>query len=215
MRAFRALLLVCIASSASAGPNELWLGGGPRALRASSADALTSDTLDGGQLGYARALDVQLPYNLGLRIDGQLDWGSARGSLFQTMGTEIGSIAPTVGARVVYEPHRRIALSGRLGLGAAHETVTLTPAMGPEVSDGAWAAVASLTLAVDVRLFAGPRVDFGLRGQLGYVVASRVALTPHGDGPSDGTLTLPVMDESIGHLDLGGPMAAFGVVGSF
>jgi hypothetical protein len=215
MRALQASLLVCVASSASAGTNEVMFGTATRALRAPSADALTSDALTGGQLGYARALEVALPYDLVLWVDAQLEWGNAKGSLFQSTATDVTSIAPVIGARLVYEPHRRIAVSGRLGLGAAHESLSLTPSSGPEVSDGAWAAVASATLAVDVRLLVGPRFDFGLRGQLGYVVASRVALTPHRDGPDDGTLTLPVMDEPIGHLDLGGPTAALSVIGDF
>ena len=211
----RALPLLLVAATAHAGPNEISLGGNTRALRAPSADALTSDSLGGGQLSYARALDLELPYRLALWIDAGFEWGSAHGTMFQTMTTEIESFAPVAGARVTYVPHRRVAVAGRLAVGAPHESLTLTGASGLDARDHAWGALATASLAVDLRVIANPNIDLAVRLQLGYVEASRVGLTPHRDGPGDGTLTLPVMDQSIGHLDLSGPTAGISAVAAF
>src|SRR5690242_19630813 len=98
----RALLLLLISTTAAAGTNEVTLAGTTRALRAPSADAVTADALAGGTLRYARSLDLPVPGGLALWAEAALDWGSATGTMFQTMATDVGAIAPMLGARAEY-----------------------------------------------------------------------------------------------------------------
>ena len=61
----RAIVLLLVCSTAYAG-TELSVGSSDRALRSSSADAVTGDSLTGGQLGLAHQLHIDLP---GITID--------------------------------------------------------------------------------------------------------------------------------------------------
>src|SRR5687768_12212918 len=103
MRALIALTLVAgAATSAHAGNHEIAMGSYNRALRTSSANAVTDETLGGGQLGVARALRLDLYPKLEVWATAGFNWGGAEGTLFQTMTTEVDSYGFTLGGRARY-----------------------------------------------------------------------------------------------------------------
>lgn len=214
MRAALALTLVLgAAATVHAGNYEVTMGSYDRALRSSSANAVTDDTLGGGQLGTARALRLDLYPKLEVWATAGFNWGGAEGTLFQTMTTEIDSYGFTLGGRARYSLHRLVHLSGRLDLGPAHQSLTIT-GNGHTVSDGAWGGTATAAVGLDLMAIAYPRFSFGFRFDLGYVAASGVSLSPSEEGDSS-KIELDAMQASIGHLDLGGKFFAFSVLSQF
>jgi len=206
-----ALALVAAPALAVAQPNdEITFGSSIRALRSDSANAVTSDSLGGGQFGYARELPIALVPGLHLWATAGLGWGNATGTVFGTMTTEIDTLALTAGGRAVYTVHPNLAVSGRLELGSARTELTLQDTL----SDAAWAGVASSALAVDLNLLARPRIAIGLRFELGYVTATAPALAPRGSRDED-TIVLPEMQSSFGSLDLGGRYLSFSLLTQF
>jgi len=209
------LATILLTPAAHAGRYELGIGPTTRALRASSADALTGDTLGGGQFSAARRLDLPVFPGLVVWADAAIGWGSASGTMFQTLGTEIGSSSWTVGARARYRVIRNVWASGRLDLGMARASVTLTDASGRTARDHGWAPVTQAALGVDLLAVDRRSFAFGVRLELGYVAAAGVGLTAHPDSPSDGTLQLPMSSSSLGHLDLSGPSFDLAFVSQF
>lgn len=190
--------------------DEITMGSSIRALRSDSANAVTSDSLGGGHLGYARELPIDLVPGLHLWATAGLGWGNATGMLFGTMTTEIDTVALTAGGRAVYTLHPNLAVSGRLELGSARTELTLDDTL----SDAAWAGVASSAVAVDLALLARPQIAIGLRFELGYVTATAPALAPRGPREED-TIVLPEMPSSFGSLDLGGRYVSFSLLTRF
>lgn len=214
MRVLLALLLVTAASApAHAGDNELTIGSFSRALHTSSANAVTSDSLGGGHLAYGRALRLDLMPGLALWVAGEMTWGGATGTLFQSMSTEIDMLGFTAGGRAVYTLHPRLAVSGRLDVGTARTELTVHGA-GQALSDAAWAGIAGTGIGVDLLAMSRPRFSLGLRFELGYVTATAPALSPHA-AADDGKIELDAMQASIGSLDLGGRYLSFSVLSQF
>lgn len=209
MRAF-ALLLVC--STAYAG-NELSVGSSDRALRSSSADAVTGDSLAGGQLGLAHQLHVDLP---GVTVSATMGlwWGSAKGTLFD-LATDLGQSAYLVGGRARYAVVPHIAASAGVQVGLAHTSLALTDAMDRKVADSAWGGIAEGALGVDLLAIDTPRFSLGIRIELGYVAAAAVTLAGKQARPDDGTLHLQMTQASLGQLDLSGPYAGVSVMSAF
>jgi hypothetical protein len=205
--------LVLFATPAHAGNNEITIGSYERALRSSSADAVTADGLAGGSLTYARALDLSLVPRLTLWAEGSFGWGGATGTLFSTIGTQISNLGFTVGGRARYVPYRMIAVSGRIDVGTARTSLALHDTSGT-ATDSGWGAVTCAAIAADVIPVEKPRAGFGLRFELGYLAASGVTLTPQREGGGD-TLKLPTMSTSLGSLNLSGPFVAFSFLGQF
>jgi len=202
-------VVLLAAPAARADGNELAIGGGSRALRSASADAVTADSLGMGSLGYAHALDIGPVPRLALWAEAGFDWGSATGTMFQTHATKVSTEVVVVGLRAHYTLHRLIDATARVDLGTARTALSLDNA-----SDSGWGAVAEGALGVDLFASRSPTFGIGLRTELGYTATSAVAITPHTDQPSD-TLKLQMIESSIGHLDLSGPWFGISVIGTF
>jgi hypothetical protein len=205
-----ALLLVC--STAYAG-NELSIGSTNRALRSSSADAVTGDSYVGGQLAAAHDLHLGLR-DVTLSVTGALAWGGADGTLFD-MTSELGQSAYLIGVRARYAVLPHLAAGAAVQVGAAHTSLSLTDAMDRTVSDSGWGGLAEGALGLDLLALDGERFKLGLRVELGYVAAASVVLAGRSARPDDGTLRLPMTQASLGALDLSGPYAAVSVVSDF
>ena len=205
----RTLIILLIATAtAHADGNELWFGGGTRALRSTSADAVTSDSLGIGALGYEHALPVEIP-RVALWAEAGFSWGAADGNMFQTLKTHLDTQLFVVGARAHYRLHRLIDATARVDLGTARTALWVNDA-----SDAGWAAVAQGAVGLDLFAARSPGFGIGLRAELGYTATSGVALTPHSDQQGD-TLQLKMAGASIGHLDLSGPWLAISLIGAF
>jgi len=214
MRAFLALTIILgSAAAAHAGNTEVTFGSYNRALRSESANAVTDDTLGGGQLGAARNLRLELVPKLDIWATAGFGWGSAEGTLFQTMTTEVDTVGFTVGGRARYALHRHLHLSGRLDLGTARNALTIN-GNGHRVSDASWGGTVTTAVGLDLMIVAYPRFSLGFRFDLGYVTATSVALSPSEEGDSS-KIELDAMQASIGHLDLGGRFLAFSVLSQF
>ena len=213
-----AILLAVLLAAATAHAddhNELTLTETNRALRTSSANAVTGDSLIGGALGYARKLDIELVPKLELWATGAFAWGGVDGQRFQTLTTRIDTLAFTVGARARYSLHRLVAASARLDVGTARAALSLNDEMGHSASDHGWGATTQAGLALDFYAIRGSHVTLGLRFELSEVATSSIPLTATPASSSADTLTLEMTAASLGSLNLSGPCFAASFVGQF
>jgi hypothetical protein len=216
MRALLALaLLTAAASSAHAGDHEVTIGSEVRALRSTSANALTSDSLGSGVLGYAHAVPIDLLPGLGLWATAAYRWGSVEGTMFQTLTTSLDTLSLTVGGRARYPLRRWIVAEAALDLGSARAAVSLDDGAGHSASDNGWGATVKVAAGLEVLLVRTRRVSLGIRLDLGYVEASRIGLSATPASGSDGTLQLAMDTASLGQLDLSGPVFATSVLSQF
>ena len=139
--------------------------------------------------------------------------GSAEGTMFQTMTTDLSALGFTGGLRARYLLHRLVAASARAGLGAQRVNVGITD-QSTSVSDHAWGTMASVGAALDMFAVARPPFGFGLRAEFGYVMARAIELTPRSETSGD-ALRLPMTELPLGSLDLSGPTFAVSLVGQF
>ncbi len=211
-----AIVLLLLTATAYADDNELTIGSSTRALRTSSANALTEDSLTGGALAYARRLDLQLVPGLELWAQATFAWGGADGTMFQTVTTELDTMAFTAGGGVRYPLWRRVvAATGRLEIGTARAAVELRDGSGHSATDQGWGAITSATAGLELYAVRKPQFGFGVRFELGAVATSSISLTatPADDGGK--TLELDMMAASLGSLNLSGPVFAAALVGQF
>lgn len=219
-RSLLAAAAVLATAPAHADPNrdELSLGATARALRSSSANALTGANLAGGSLGVARDvghdLGVALPAALSLWLEAGFATGSATGEMFQSLATSIETLDLTAGLAARYRLHRLLGASLRLATGAQRVRVALDDHAGAPAYDHAWGARASAAVSLDLFALSRPPLGLGVRLEAGYVAAQHLALTPHTDAPSD-ALTLAMTSAALGHLDLSGPSATVSLLGQF
>lgn len=206
MRLLAILVLVTTAGLASADNHEILVGWQDRSMRAPSADAVTGDNLGGAQIGYAHVLPVATIPGLELWLGGGMELGGAQGEMFQTLTTELSTVAFVATARARYWLSRPVFATARLSLGAVNTSLSLTDEAGMKVSDGSWGTAGTAAAGLDVMISRDMPVlrSLGLRVELGYTRASAPALTLRPDRPDDGTLRLPMTEASIGHLDLSG-----------
>ena len=194
--------------------HELWIGGSARALRSPSANALTDSNLGGTSLGYARDLGIGLVPGSGLWLEAGLVTGTADGTMFQQLSTELTTLDLTGGLRARYALHRLIVASARIDLGAQRVRVDINDHAGTSASDHSWGPVASAGAALDVYAKTSAPFGFGVRVELGYVLAPGLSLNPH-RRVSDDVLMLPMTDFALGKLDVGGPTFAASLIGQF
>jgi hypothetical protein len=213
----RALLIVMLlATMASAGNDELTFGSNIRALRSNSADAVTGDSLVGGGLGLGRALELGLPHHLTVWTDAGITWSGASGSMFSVISTDLFDMTITAGTHLRYQPVHNLAVAAGVAVGAQHASLSLTDSMNHTASDTAWGAVARAALQIDLLAIDLPRFSFGLRGEFGYLAAQGIELVPTQQRTdSSDTLHIPVTEASLGHLDLSGLYANIGLVAQF
>jgi hypothetical protein len=202
-----------LAGTAHAGDNELTITETTRALRTSSANAVTADSLLGGALGYARRIS-EIPH-LELWVTGTFAWGVADGQMFQTMSTELDTLALTVGGQLRYALHRRIVASARLDVGSARAALSIDDDAGHTASDHGWGAITSAGLGIDCYAIRGERFSLGLRFELAAVATSSIPLTATPTSGSDDTLALEMTAASLGSLNLSGPAFGASLVGQF
>lgn len=224
-RARRLAAAAALAAVASAAPaaradthrDEISIGGAARALRSASANALTGANLAGGSLGLARDLGRDLGVSplpdLALWAEAGLVTGTATGTMFQALSTEIDELGITGGLAARYRLHRSITASARGALGA-HRARAAIIDRGTTAYDHGWGLAGSAGVALDVFALSRPRFGLGVRAELGYAFAQPIALTLHTDR-ADQVLPLAMTALSIGHLALGGPTAGVSLLGQF
>ena len=211
-----AIVLLLFTATAHADRNELTIGSSTRALRTTSANALTEDSLTGGALAYARQLDLQLVPGLELWAQATFAWGGAEGTMFQTVTTELDTLAFTAGGGVRYPLWRRVvAATGRLELGTARAAVELRDGAGHSASDRGWGATTSATAGLELYAVRRPQFGFGVRVELGAVATSSIPLTATPADTGGNTLELEMTAASLGSLNLSGPVFAASLVGQF
>jgi hypothetical protein len=222
MRQLTALVLSLIASALATTAradtsSELSIGGTARALRSSSANALTGDNLAGVALGAARDLGLlaggPVP-DLSLWAEAGLVASSADGTMFQSLTTQIGELGLTGGVAARYRLHRLIIASARLAVGAHRATLSITDSTGASASDHGWGAIGQAGAAIDLVATARRQFGLGVRLELGYAAAQSIALIPRRSRPDD-TIPLAMTELPLGHLDLGGPTLSFSMLGQF
>jgi hypothetical protein len=203
--------------TARANRDEFSLGATMRALRSSSANALTGANLAGGSLGLARDighdLGLALRPDLSLWIEAGVATGAANGTMFQSLSTTINAIDLTAGVAARYRLLRRVTASARLAVGAQRARVAID-VPGVHTYDHGWGAMASAAARLDVLALARPRFGLGVRFEAGYVAAQSIALTPHPE-ENEGTIELAMVAASLGHLDLSGPTFTVSLLGQF
>jgi hypothetical protein len=199
------LFLLLAAGSAHASDNEVAFGSGTRALRSSSADAITGDSLVGVDVELARALPLELPHHLTLWADTDVAWAGATGTMFTVLSTDLFTTLLTAGLHLRYQPSRWVALSAQVAVGAEHASLSITDSTSHVASDGAWGAVARAALKLDVLAVALPRFKFGMRLDAGLIASQGIELVPTEQRTDDpDTLHIPMSEASLGRLNLGG-----------
>ena len=118
------LVLVTAGTAAADAHNEVMVGSYTRALRASSANAVTENSLGGGVLGYARELDLGLMPKLQTWATAGFAWGEADGTMFSTLTTHLATQTFSFGGRAQYNVFRYLAVGGRLDLGPSRAGLT-------------------------------------------------------------------------------------------
>ena len=184
--------------------NELTIGSWNRALRSSSANAVTEDNLTGGALTYGRDLGLRPIPRLAVWATGAFTWSGAEGVLFKTLATEVDALGLSAGARARYSLHERVVASARLDLGAARTHLQIGGGTGSLTEGSRWGAIATAAAGLDLLAVTGPRFSLGLRFELGYTAAQAPALTLSPTGGGGDVMPLPLSEASFGHLDLGG-----------
>jgi hypothetical protein len=205
---------VCASPALARADTEFAIGSTNRALRAPSADAVTPDSLLGGSISLAHAIDIAPAPAMRVWVEAAFSDGEATGSLFQTMTTEVHGLSLTGGARLRYAPYQHLAVSARVAFGSERAYLKVSDAGGHAASDHGWGGVAIGALSTDLLAADSARFSFGLRAELGYVAASPVSLSPSPEHDGD-MLRLPMTATSFGHLDLSGPYFTFGIVAAF
>ncbi len=206
------IALVLLTATAHAG-HEVSIGDSVRALRTSSANALTDDDLFGGTLGYAYLVGRDLIPHLELWAHGTFAWAGADGEMFRTLDTEIDTLAFTAGGGVRYELHPRVAALARLEIGMLRGAVSLRDDSGHSASDHGWGAMTSASVGIDLYAIRRSRFSLGLRFELAAVATSSIPLTATPDASDDDTLHLEMSPASLGSLNLSGPSFGFSLVG--
>jgi hypothetical protein len=201
-------------AAADTNRNELSFGGQARALRSSSANAVTGDNLAGVSIGAARDLGLAPLPRLSLWAEAGLTTGTADGTMFQTMATELRQLGLTGGLAARYQLHRLITASARVSLGAERARLHIAGGGAYAQTGAAWGAAASAGAALDLFAASRPPFGIGIRLELGYVAAQAIGLSMHRDGPGPGA-PIALDDLMLGHLDLGGPSAALSLLGQF
>jgi hypothetical protein len=216
MRASLATLFVL----ASAGPaladghNEIQIGSFDRAMHASSANAVTADSLGGGVLGYARELPLELVPGLQTWATASFTWGSADGMMFSTLTTELDTLSLTFGGRALYPLWGTHVLAGaRLDVGSARAALTMREG-DRQLYDKGWGGTSTAALSVDLYAYAGPAFKLGMRAELGYTLTSAIELAP-AEANDPNTIQLEMSQASLGHLDVGGKFFSFTVLSQF
>jgi hypothetical protein len=214
MRASLIPIAACwVVSTAHAEPRyELSVGSSARALRSPSANALTDNNLAGAVFGCARDLGLALG-PASVWAEAGVTTGSADGAMFQTLSTELATLDLAGGLRARVPLHRLITASARVELGAQRVRVDIADA-GTSASDHGWGRLASAGAALDLVARPGSHFGFGVRVEVGYVLAQAITLTPHRRVASD-VLMLAMTDAALGKLDLGGPTVGASLVGQF
>jgi len=212
----RVLAILCLtAGVAHAGSNEIDVGSANRALRSSSADAVTADGLGTGHVGYMRRISPPFDVSdLELWVGGSMEIGGATGTMFQTLSTEIGSYAVLATARARYRLIDHVTATARVALGPARTSLELKDPSGMALSDSGWGVATTGALGLDLTALEDRAMSLGLRFEVGYARTSAPALSPHAS-VDDSTLHLPMSAASFGHLDLSGPFATFSLITQF
>ncbi len=213
-----ALLTVLLATTAAhaGGANELAIGSSSRGLHSDSANAVTADSLGSGTIGIGRALAIELVPGLRLSAIGNFSWGGADGQMFQTMTTELDTLAFTAGGRARYPLRTRyVVATARLDIGMARAALAIRDGSGHTASDHGWGATSTAAAGLELYAVATSRFKLGLRLELGYTATSNVELVATPETQSEGTLQLEMTAASLGSLDLSGSFLGMSVVSQF
>jgi hypothetical protein len=189
----RIATLIVLASSTAHADTELSLGTDVRALRTSSANALTDDSLWGGHVMVARQLVPNVWVTGAAGIDG------ATGTMFE-MSTSVLQESLTAGVRGRYPITGPLFAIAHVDLGLSNTDIKLEDPSYQTLSDHAWAPLAAGALGIEV----GSHFRF----ELGYVACAPVELTAKSHPADDGTIRLPMTQASLGSLDLSGKYAS-------
>ncbi len=215
MKLVIAAILVATTAARADTSQQLAFGSSIRSLHSDSANALTGDSLVGGEVAYAYHLPFELPPNFALWGELAFVGSSASGTMFGNLSTEIALRQTTLGAQLRYAVMPHVTAFARGAIGPARDALRVTDAAGHTASDARWGAVATGAIGIDLLAVDSQRFDIGLRLELGYTLASAVALSPAADHASDDTIRLDMQAASIGHLDLGGMSFGAGLVSRF
>jgi hypothetical protein len=221
------LALMMMSATAYAGDHELAIGGTSRALHSPSANAVTHDSLVGGALGYAHHLPIELAPGLQIWVEGRFGWGGVEGTMFQTLSTELDTLAFTAGGRARYPVFqqvpglrhapilRHLTAIARLDVGTARAAFAIRDEAGHTASDAGWGGTSAAALGLE--LVGPPRSRFsvGLRAELGYTAATAIPLVATPEDGDMATLELATTAAGLGSLDLSGRMFVLSAVGQF
>jgi hypothetical protein len=221
MRAFIGMGLIgaalLAAPAARADRYEVSAHSGVRWMTAESLDALAAE--DGhGQAGVVASvgLDAVRPLGMTLFVDAIYDYAAVEGTTFGRVQSSLSVHSMMLGARLERPLWRAVSGWGRVSLGYATGSLSLTDAFTSSAratSDRAHGAVSTVGAGVDVAVARAERRALGVRLGFDYTRATSLAFKA---APEDGgALAIPVLSASLGELDLSGWSYQLGLYGRF
>lgn len=207
------LVLATAGTAAADAHNEVMIGSFTRAMRASSANAVTESSLGGGVVGYAREVDLELMPKLQTWATASFAWGGADGRMFSTLTTELTTQTFAFGGRARYTLLRPIAVGARVDLGPSRAGLTITEG-DRTLHDSSWGVAATTAVAVELLPFSFPAFKLGFRAELGYTLTSKLDLAP-AEANDSSMIQLEMSQASLGHLDVGGKFFSLTVMSQF
>lgn len=184
------------------------IGSYARWLGDSSAASLTPGTLIGGRISVGRHL-LTLPgprrgIDLGafVRVVG----GSSDGQIFQSLDTRLSQLAFLVGARFDLDVWRGISATAQIDLGPARTSARIGDEFGgmAPVDDSGWGFLGGASIGAKWDAVWRRHYSVGLAADLGYAVASPVALRAYPQTRPEDELSIPTIYAPLGHLDTRG-----------
>lgn len=208
-------LLLLFTATAHAQDNEITVTESARALRTSSANALSDEGLVGGSIAYARRLPVAAD-PLELWAYASFDFGFLDGTMFQTLSTDVSTLGGTAGVRARYDLWReRVIASARVELGMIRAALEIEDEVGHALRDHGWGATSGVAAGLDLVAVRGSAFSLALRFELGASATSSIPFVATPADTSDNMLELEMTATSLGSLNLSGPWFAASLVGQF
>ena len=186
------------------------------ASRSASFDAVSED--DAWNLGAVEvaAEAARLPFVDLLHAELSYTSGSSSALDFDQFRAMLQLYTIHLGARATHLLTSRVRTFVHAELGLTIGVLTLDDyARATPIRDSAVDLSAFAGGGVEVAVFRFPRLDVGVRAELGYFLSGALAFAAEPDHPDDDVARLPTFAAELGSIDPSGAMGRFVVVGRF
>lgn len=197
--------------SLSIGSHTRWFGD-------TSAASLGGDSLAGPRIVLGRSLSPQprRRFTVGYGVFVRYDYGTASGTMFGTLTSELSQHAWSAGARIETPLVLGVRGYGEAALGVTRSALAVrTSNREMPVDDHGWEPLASATVGLDAPLIRQRGFRLGVALDVGYTWVKAVPLRALPSDRPDPQLAIPTDFTALGSLDTRGPALAVGLRGAY